>query len=326
MIVVSLDNIVVAWFGEIDRRHAPIAGGKGASLSDMAHAGLPVPPGFVICTEAFRQFLQERDLDKAIIKALEGIDINSNEKLEAASQSIIEKIEMQPLPSGVRQLILGAYQRLCKERGGLAVVAVRSSAAAEDSQNASFAGQQETFLNVFGDDLVLKQVQACWSSFFNPRAIFYRKLKGSLEDTNMAVVVQCMVNPEKSGVMFTMDPVMRLRDRIMIEGAWGLGEAVVSGMITPDNYVVDKASLSLISKFVPRKPFMITRQETGAGVRRVELPPEKMQAQVLSEAEIRQLAALGKQIEAHFGSPQDVEWAIEADRLYILQSRPVTTL
>ncbi len=324
--MIGLENTLVAWFGEIDRRHVPIAGGKGASLSDMAHAGLPVPPGFVICTEAFRQFLQESGLDREIVKALENVDVNSNEKLEAASQTITGQVEAQAMSSALRQSILDAYARLCKERVGQAVVAVRSSAAAEDSQTASFAGQQETFLNVFGVELVLKQVQACWSSFFKPRAIFYRKLKGSLEDTSMAVVVQCMVNPDKSGVMFTMDPVMHLQDRIMIEGAWGLGEAVVSGMITPDNYVVDKNSLSIISKFVSRKPFMITRQESGAGVQRVDLPPEQAQAQVLSEAELGGLAELGKKIEAHFGSPQDVEWAIEAGKLYILQSRPVTTL
>jgi pyruvate,water dikinase len=320
------DKTLVAWFGEIDRGHVSAAGGKGASLSDMARAGMPVPPGFVICTCAFQQFLHESGLDEEIANALMDVDIENLANLEVLAQQISNKIEAAEPSSGLRNAIVEAYQHLCEECGEIAVVAVRSSAAAEDSQAASFAGQQETYLNVFGDDLVLQQVRACWSSFFKPRAIFYRKLKGSLEDTHMAVVVQRMIHPDKSGVLFTVDPVQRRRDRTMIEAAWGLGEAVVSGSITPDNYIVDKDSLNLISKFVSRKPFMIVREESQAGVRRVELPPEKAQAQVLTEAEIRELARLGNQIEAHFGTPQDVEWAIEGEAFYILQSRPVTTL
>ena len=320
------DKTLVAWFGEIDRGHVSAAGGKGASLSDMARAGMPVPPGFVVCTSAFQQFLHESGLDEEIASALLDVDIENMANLEAVAQQISQKIEAVEPSSGLRNAIVEAYQHLCEECGEIAVVAVRSSAAAEDSQAASFAGQQETYLNVFGDNLVLQQVRACWGSFFKPRAIFYRKLKGSLKDTNMAVVVQRMIHPDKSGVLFTVDPVQRRRDRTMIEAAWGLGEAVVSGSITPDNYIVDKSTFNLVSKFVSRKPFMIVREENEAGVRRVELPPEKAQAQVLTEAEIRELARLGNQIEAHFGAPQDVEWAIEGEAFYILQSRPVTTL
>jgi pyruvate, water dikinase len=320
------EGTLIAWFGEIDRHDVAAAGGKGASLSDMARAGLPVPPGFVICTETFRQYLKESGLIAEIAPLLKDLDVEDNARLENISQVINQKIEAGEIPAQLCAEITGAYRRLCAEHGDLAVVAVRSSAAAEDSQVASFAGQQETYLNIYGEEHVLRHVKSCWGSFFQPRAIFYRHQRGSLEDTNMAVVVQRMVNPDKAGVMFTVDPVQRRRDRIMIEAAWGLGEAVVSGLVTPDNYVVSKTDGSLVSQFVSNKPVMIIRDETGVGVRHVELSPEKARAQVLTPEEIDELAFLGKQIEAHFGSPQDVEWAIEGDNLYVLQSRPVTTL
>ena len=320
------EGTYIAWFGEIDRRDVAMAGGKGASLSDMLRAGMPVPPGFVICTGAFRQFLQDGGLEVEIDHLMQELDVEDNARLERIAEQITQKIENTDPSPQIHDLIVGAYQRLCADYGGTAVVAVRSSAAAEDSQAASFAGQQETYLNIFGDENVLCQVRACWSSFFKPRAIFYRGQKGSLKDTSMAVVVQRMVNPDKSGVMFTADPVQRRRDRVMIEAAWGLGEAVVSGLVTPDNYVVNKSDRRLVSKFIPRKPLMITRQESGLGVRQVDLPADKAQAQVLSAEEIERLAELGDLIEVHFGSPQDVEWAIEGNTLYVLQSRPVTTL
>ena len=321
----SEDSLIV-WFGDFDREHVRIAGGKGASLSDMVNAGLPVPSGFVVCTGAFREFLMHTGLEAEILATLASLDVEDKAALDRVSQEVASKIEAQEPPPAVRQAIIEAYQQLCEECMAVAVVAVRSSAAAEDSKAASFAGQQETYLNIFGEQNVIQQVRACWGSFFSPRALFYRKLKGSLEDTSIAVVVQRMVNPEKSGVMFTIDPVQRNRHRVMIEAAWGLGESVVSGSITPDNYIVGKQDKRLVSKFVPDKPFMIVRQENGVGVRQVTLPPEKAGQQVLCTAELRQLADLAITIEAHFGCAQDVEWAIENDRLYVLQSRPVTTV
>jgi pyruvate,water dikinase len=252
--------------------------------------------------------------------------VEDNARLEQAAQEITGWIQNQACPEQLQQPIAEAYRRMCAEYGGTVVVAVRSSAAAEDSSAASFAGQQETYLNIFGEEPVLEKVRACWGSFFHGRAIFYRKQRGSLSDTNIAVVVQRMVNPDKAGVMFTVDPVQRRRDRVMIEAAWGLGESVVSGLVTPDNYVVNKADGRLVSKFIARKPVAIVREESGVGCRQIDLPVEKVKAQVLSNDEIASLLALGKQIEAHFGSPQDVEWAIEGENLYVLQSRPVTTL
>jgi pyruvate,water dikinase len=316
----------VSWFHEIGRQDVAAAGGKGASLSDMAQAGLPVPPGFVVRTEGFRQFLVESQLDGEIAGLLENIDFTSQAELERVSQLITQKIESQEPSPALRAVISQAYERLSEDLGREAEVAVRSSAAAEDSANASFAGQQETYLNIIGAECVLIQVRACWSSFFKPRAIFYRCHKGCLSDQRIAVVVQRMVNPDKSGVMFTVDPVQRRRDRVMIEATWGLGEAVVSGLVTPDNYVINKSDRALVSKFVSRKTVMITRQESGMGVRHVELPPDKAREQVLSVEEIIRLTDIGMLIETHFGFPQDVEWAIEGETLYVLQSRPVTTL
>jgi pyruvate,water dikinase len=316
----------VAWFGEIDRKDVATAGGKGASLSDMALAGLPVPPGFVICTDTFRIFLETSGLDAVISTAMQNLDVENSVLLEEVAKALVGKIESAACPEDLKNEILAAYQRLSEESGGPAVVAVRSSAAAEDSKAASFAGQQETYLNVFGGDQVLQKMQACWGSFFQPRAIFYRKQLGSLKDTSIAVVVQRMVNPEKSGVMFTVDPVQRRRDRVMIEAAWGLGESVVSGLVTPDNYILSKSDGRLVSRFISKKTVMIVREETGTGCRNVELGPEKAQAQVLSPLELDRLLSMGKLIENHFGSAQDVEWASEGDILYVLQSRPVTTM
>jgi pyruvate, water dikinase len=320
------DNTLIAFFGELNRNDVTIAGGKGASLSDMVLAGLPVPLGFVVCTETFRKFLSETGLDQEIIKALEVLNVHDTATLEAVSMEITKKIERMEIPERLVKTIMESYQRLCTEHNELSVVAVRSSAAAEDSAEASFAGQQETYLNIFGGEHIVSQVRACWGSFFKPQAIFYRKLKGSLVDTNIAVVVQRMVNPEKSGVMFTVDPVQKRKDRLMIEATWGLGEAVVSGMVTPDNYKIKKSDASIIKKCISHKPIMIIREDNGVGVRQVKLSEEIANAQVLSNAEISLLAKLGEKIEAHFGTPQDVEWAIENGNLFILQSRPVTTL
>jgi pyruvate,water dikinase len=270
--------------------------------------------------------MEHSGLDKKVAGALEGLDVENTAMLERVSKELVEQIETMVCPEHLQTEILSAYHRLSEDYGGLAVVAVRSSAAAEDSQAASFAGQQETYLNIYGDENILKMVRACWGSFFQPRAIFYRQQHGSLKDTSMAVVIQRMVNPDKSGVMFTVDPVQRRRDRIMIEAAWGLGEAVVSGLVTPDNYIINKSDGRILSKFISRKSVMIVREDSGIGCRHVELSAEKAQAQVLSDAEIDQLLSVGKLIEAHFGCPQDVEWAIEGEHLYVLQSRPVTTM
>jgi pyruvate, water dikinase len=266
----------LVWFDDERCAGVELAGGKGASLGVMTVAGLPVPPGFVLPANVL-----EESVDAARLRSL------AVEGDHGGAQALVR--EAQP----PREAIGAAYARL----GGL--VAVRSSACAEDSEAASFAGQQETFLNVFGAAEVARHVVECWASFFSERALFYRARKGSLEDLRMAVVVQRMVEPKKSGVLFTADPIQRRRDQMIAEAVFGLGEQVVSGHVTPDHYVLDRAGT-------------VKREHLVLGG-------------VLDQDELRELAAMGQRLEQHFGSPQDIEWAID-DRLYLLQSRPVTTL
>ena len=269
---------VIAWFGEIACRDVALAGGKGASLAAMTAAGLPVPPGFVVASGALGRAL---DRDRLRLLAENGDHAAATELVRAAEPP--------------REAIQDAYAQL-----GGGAVAVRSSACAEDSESASYAGQQETYLDVSGAHEVCRRVVDCWASFFSERALFYRRAKGALDDLAMAVVVQRMVEPEKSGVLFTVDPVQRRRDRMMIEATFGLGEQVVSGQVTPDHYVVDRAG---------------------------ELKRERLvNGGVLAPEELVALADLGRSLEERFGRPQDVEWALAGGELYLLQSRPVTTL
>ena len=234
-------------------------------------------------------------------------------------------IESTPMPKEVEEEIKQAYRKLCEEAGEEVFVAVRSSATAEDLPGASFAGQQETYLNVRGEDEVVEKVKKCWSSLYTPRAIYYRVQKGFRhEDVSIAVVVQKMVNSEKSGVMFTSHPVTG--DKIaIIEAIFGLGEAIVSGMVTPDHYEYDRVQRKITVVKIAEKKFMLTRGEDGKTVK-VELDEEKSKARVLSDDEIEELVKLGEIIEDHYGTPQDVEWAIEKGKIYIVQSRPITTI
>jgi pyruvate, water dikinase len=257
-------------------RDVLVAGGKGASLAAMIADGLPVPPGFVLVASAL-----ERSVDAARLREL------ARAQAHEEAQALVGRAEPP------RAALVEAYGRL----GGK--VAVRSSACAEDSQAASFAGQQETFLDVQGAEAVCARVIDCWASFFSERALFYRSRKGSLEDLGMAVVVQAMVAADTSGVLFTIDPVQRRRDRMVVEAVRGLGERVVSGETTPDHYVVDRAGV----------------------VKRERL----VNGGVLRPHELAALAELGRGLEERFGCPQDVEWAIADGRIHLLQSRPVTT-
>jgi pyruvate, water dikinase len=267
----------VLWFTDEACRDVRLAGGKGASLAAMTAAGLPVPPGFVIVAAVLAA-----SIDSARLREL------------ALAES---HVEAQGLVRGAEPP-RGAIAAGCEQIGG--PVAVRSSACAEDSETASFAGQQDTFLNVEGVDSVCARVVDCWASFFSERALFYRSRKGSLDDLGMAVVVQRMVEPDKSGVLFTADPVQRRRDQMIVEAIRGLGEQVVSGEVTPDHYVLDRAG-------------QVKRDRTPNGG-------------VLEQGELELLAGLGRELEERFGRPQDIEWAIEGGRVYLLQSRPVTTL
>ena len=316
-----MNSLVVAFDGLPDRASA-IAGGKGASLSRMARAGLPVPPGFVVCAAAFREFLAGNGGVDRVAALTSGLDVDDDIALEEASGNLREFILSRALPASLQAEIRDAYHNL----GDDVLVAVRSSAASEDSETASFAGQQETFLNVLGADGVVGRVRECWASFFTPRALFYRARKGVLSDTAMAVVVQEMVHADKSGVMFTVDPVYRRRDHMMIEAILGLGEAIVSGSLTPDNYVVDRGDGRLVREFIAVQPVALMYDSAVGGTVAVPLAEEVGGARLLSDGELNGLREMGLLLETFFGGPQDVEWCIRGNELLVLQSRPITTL
>ncbi|AXI25408.1 phosphoenolpyruvate synthase [Methanofervidicoccus sp. A16] len=318
---------LIAWLDEISNKDVDIAGGKGASLGEMWNAGFPVPPAFVVTAEAYRYFIRETKLDKKIREILKDIDVNDPEELNRKSEEIRRLILDANMPKDLEIIIIESYNRLCEESGGEEVfVAVRSSATAEDLPDASFAGQQETYLNIKGAKNVVKSVQKCFASLFTPRAIFYREQKGFDHlDVALAVVVQKMVNSEKAGVLFTVNPINQNYEEMVIEGAWGLGEGVVSGVVTPDTYIIDKKTLTPKSVSVARKEVMFIRDEKGE-TKKVEVPEDLKEKRVLSDEELRKLAEMGLSIEKHYGRPMDIEWAIEKGNIYMLQARPVTTL
>lgn len=282
------------------------AGGKGASLARMASLGLPVPPGFVVPADALAAALGDRAEELASLSA---------DDAERA-QRIVAETDMGPELS---EEVTAAYREL----GDDVPVAVRSSACAEDSQEASFAGQQETYLDVRGADDVVERIRDCWGSFFSERALFYRAQKGSLDDLGMAVVVQRMVSADVAGVLFTVDPVRRRKDRMVVEAVFGLGEACVSGQVTPDNYVLARDG-ALKRRRLSVQPLVIESAPEGGTVER-ELDPAEGGAATLAEDQLRELARLGEDLQGRLGGPQDIEWAIEGGELYVLQARPVTT-
>jgi pyruvate,water dikinase len=319
-----LGAAAVRRFEELSRADVSYAGGKGANLGELARAGLPVPPGFVVGAPAYAAFCDATGLRGRIASELERLDVDDAAALEATASRLREQIEAEAVPSEVDHAVRLAYAELA---GGdpLAPVAVRSSATAEDTEAASFAGMNETFLNVRGADAVVAAVRRCWSSLFGGRTVFYRAKRGfGQAGMDIAVVVQRQIPAARAGVMFTIDPATGATDRIVLEGAFGLGESVVSGGVSPDRYVVDKATLAVVARDVRRKPFAVEPAPDG-GTRSRELAPDEALMPVLADEEASALAELGRRIEDHYGSPQDTEWAIDAERrIWILQARPVT--
>ena len=305
----------VLGFGDLECENPNEAGGKGAGLAKMTRMGLPVPAGFVLRASVLAGLLESTGIRDRVLSLLVDGDGDGAAERSRAVQPLIHALE---IPASIVRSVVEEYERLDTATG----VAVRSSACAEDSETASFAGQQETYLNVRGKDDVLERIRDCWASFFSERALFYRARKGSLADIGMAVVVQRQLAPDRSGVMFTIDPVRRRRDQMMIEAVWGLGEAVVSGQATPDHYVVSREGVVKQAR-ISVQEFAVRADESG-GVTQYPLTPEEGGARVLSDSDLASLAKLGRQLETHFGQPLDVEWAFEAGRLYLLQSRPVT--
>jgi len=322
---ISAGTSSVLGFDQLSRGDVAFAGGKGANLGELTAAGLPVPPGFVIGAPAYAAFCEKTGLRARIAARLEDLDVEDTAALERAAREMREEIEREPIPAWLADRISTAYEELAGE-GGEMPVAVRSSATAEDSESASFAGMNETLLNVRGADALLDAVRTCWSSLFGARTIYYRAKRGfGQADMDIAVVVQRQIRSTRSGVMFTIDPSTGDRERLVIEGAFGLGEAVVSGSVSPDRYIVVKDGLHIDRREVRRKELAIVPLPEG-GTETRELGDAEGRRPVLSDEEVREVAALGVRIEEHYGLPQDTEWAYnEGGSAWMLQSRPVTT-
>ena len=331
----------IKWFEELRKEDVPLVGGKGANLGEMTNAGIPVPPGFCVTAEAYKYFVENvrvedgRTLQEWIMDLISKTNVDDSKQLQENTAKIREKIISMEMPEEIAKEIEQAYKELSQRFGKDEVyVAVRSSATAEDLPEASFAGQQETYLDVLGVDDVKDKVKRCWASLWTARATFYRAKQGfDHSRVYLSAVVQKMVNSETSGVMFTANPVTNDRNEIMINASWGLGEAVVSGAVTPDEYIVEKGTWKIKEKVIAKKEIMIIRNpETGKGTVKVPvaeyLGPEYVEKQALTDEQIIEVAKIGAKIEEHYGWPQDIEWAYDKDdgKLYIVQSRPVTTL
>ena len=316
-------SAAVRGFAELSRADVPFAGGKGANLGELTAAGLPVPPGFVIGAPAYAAFIDESGLRDRIAASLEGVDVDDIAALDAACADVRRQIETTPVPEALAAAIAAAYESI---DDGDAAVAVRSSATAEDTASASFAGMNETFLNIHRPEAVIDAVRHCWASLFGARTVFYRAKRGlGQADMDIAVVVQLQVQSTRAGVMFTIDPSTGRDDRLVIEGSFGLGEAVVSGQVSPDRWVVAKRTFHVLAHETRHKELVIERSPDGQGTVTRPAEEDEADAPTLSDAEVRLLAELGSRIEEHYGSAQDTEWAFDADgHAYILQSRPVT--
>ncbi len=328
----------VKWFSELNKSSGKISGGKGANLAEIFNLHVPVPPGFVITAQAYDYFIKKAGLDTRIKLLLEKINYEDTKELDKVTKQIREMIETAKYTEEMKDEILEAYEILgtegkeVKEGKASAIlahsqknafVAVRSSATTEDLAEASFAGQQESFLNVRGKDELLSSIKKCFASLFTPRATYYRNKKGfGNVGVSLAVVVQRMINSEKSGVIFTKDPSMN-REGVVIEAVWGLGEGIVSGRITPDRYLVKNEKIK--EKETAEKKIAFIRDEEGK-TKIIKLKEEKARENVLKDHETIRLAEIALKLEQHYKKPQDIEFAIENDEIYIVQTRPITTL
>lgn len=333
-------NKYILWFDEIGKNDIDRVGGKGANLGEMLQAGIPVPYGFVVTAQAYFDFIKSTQVDKQIKNYLTRLNHHDPKNLQEISQLIQKSIKKPTLPKTMIRQIMSAYLNLIpkankkvniieklKYKTGMKnpYVAVRSSATAEDLPGASFAGQQATFLNIRGEVNVVKSVQEAWASLYTPRAIFYREeQKFDHLKVGIAVPVQLMVNAQASGVMFTLDPVTNEKNKITIEAIFGLGELIVQGEVTPDHFEVDKKTLGITAKKVSEQEKIMLRENGGNIVRK--LNKSKGLLQKVSDVQIKQIAQLGKQLEKHYYFPQDIEWAVEDNQIFIVQTRPVTTV
>jgi len=324
-------------FKQISKNDISIAGGKGASLGEMTQAKIQVPPGFVILVEAFDKFLEETDLVVEIASQIKQINFKDINSVDKASNVIRDLIHDASVPKDLEKDLLKEFKKLNSK-----YVAVRSSATAEDSSVASWAGELETYLNTSSSNLI-DNIKNCWSSLFTPRALFYafekkvitiggqKKIRANTckklahcYPVGVAVVIQKMIQSDVSGICFTVHPVTQDLNQMVIETGWGLGEAIVGGKITPDTYIIDKSNWIIIDTNISDQEMMMVK--FGSGIKETEVPEKTQSIQKLPNKQIIQLAKLCQKIEDHYKCPQDIEFAIENNKIYITQSRPITTL
>jgi pyruvate,water dikinase len=329
----------VKWFSELDKNSGSVAGGKGANLAEIYNLKVAVPPGFVVTAMAYSYFIKKAGLDKKIRELLGKINYEDTAELDRITKEIRNLIVKAKFPKEMENEIIEAYDtlgteepdftsgdvsKLIKSSDEPIFVAVRSSATTEDLAEASFAGQQDSFMNVKGNAEIIENMKKCFASLFTSRATYYRNKKGfKHEDAKLAVVVQKMIDSDKSGVIFSKDPSYKKND-VIIEAVWGLGEGIVSGQITPDRYIVSP-NLEILEKIIADKRIAITRDASG-NQEIVKLKEQRANAQVLNEREIKNLAETALMLESHYKKPQDIEFAIENENVYIVQTRPITTI
>ncbi len=315
----------IVWFNEVTKKDIPLVGGKGANLGEMTNAGIPVPQGFIVTAGAYFDFVDKAGLNDKMRALLNPVDVHDSKQLQEVAAEVQEVIQSAPMSAELAKEIEQAYVKM-----GKGLVAVRSSATAEDLPEASFAGQQATFLNVQGEKDVVKAVQDCWASLFGARAIFYRQEQGFDHfKVGIAVPVQRMVQSEAAGVMFTVEPNTSDRTKITIESVLGLGEMIVSGDVTPDHYLINKADMKILKKEIKKQEWKLVRDISGKSDDpniKIDLTPAEQNAQKITDEDITFLAKIGKRLEDHYGIAQDVEWAKENNEIFIVQTRPVTTI
>ncbi len=317
-------NSYILDFNQVNQEDVGVVGGKGANLGEMANAGFPVPPGFIVTAQTYFKVIKDNNLKPQIKAIIDKLDVSDTRQLNSVSSQIKKLILQAKIPDDLALQIIRSYLKL--GRGfNHTLVAVRSSATAEDLPDASFAGQQETFLNVQGEANLVQSVRACWASLFEPRAIFYRIQKGFDHfKVGIAVPVQRMIQSDVSGIIFTTNPVTNNKNQVVIEAIWGLGEKIVQGAYTPDHYLIQKLTWKILQKQLnPQTKRLILKQNRNQEVR---VPTTKQKQSKLTDDQIIALAKLGHQIQQHYFFPQDIEWAMEKGRIYIVQSRPITTI
>ena len=316
----------VKFLKDLSKKDLADVGGKGANLGEMYKIGLPVPDAFVVLSGAYKHFIEKNKLKKGIFDILKKTDVNNSEELQRNTKKIRNVIMKAKIPKEIKNEIIEAYKKLSKEYGVKEeLVAARSSATAEDLPGASFAGQQLTLLNIKGAKNVIDSVKECWSSLFTARATFYRASKGfEHEKVLIAVPVQKQIDSEKAGVGFTIYPSTGEKDKILIEGSWGQGESVVSGSVTPDDFVIDKKTGKILEKKISKKGEMRILDKKKGGLKEVKVPKEKQEIACLNDDELKQLYDLAIKLTKHYDLPQDFEWVVEKGKVYLVQTRPVT--